>query len=308
MNCDWAKDNIVLYVYDELADDARFEFERHVQRCASCHAELESQREFKHSLAALPQREVSPNFLAANRMELQEALEHAQQARNGWGRFVFDFAGWMHQLKLAPALTAALLIIGFAGGTVTGWRVAQRPAPESSGGEKSEPTIAAIQSVVPQADSGKVTITYDTLNAQVTEGSINDPRIQKLLLMAARNNHNSGVRLDSIDILKSQPEDNAVREALIYALRYDQNPGVRLKSLDGLKGYVKDDVHVRDAVLEALLHDTNAGVRAEAIAMLDAVKVDSSVRDTLKILAERDPSPYIRNESRRMLASMPNLD
>jgi hypothetical protein len=308
MNCDWAKDNIVLYIYDELADDARFEFERHVQRCVSCHAELESAREFKHTLAALPEQEVSPNFLTANRMELQEALEHTQKSRNLWGRFVFDFAGWMHQLKLAPALTAALLIIGFAGGTVTGWRVAQRPPAPGLGGDKSEATIATIESVVPQGDSGKVTITYDTLNAQVTEGSINDPKIQKLLLMAARNNHNSGVRLDSIDILKSQPEDNAVREALIYALRYDQNPGVRLKSLDGLKGYVKDDVHVRDAVLEALLHDSNAGVRAQAIAMLDAVKADSSVRDTLKILAERDQSQYIRNESRRILASMPNLD
>jgi hypothetical protein len=311
MNCDWAKENIVLYIYDELADDARFEFERHVQRCSSCHAELQSALTFQHNLAVLPELEVSPNFLAANRMELQEALEHTQQAGNGWRRFIFDFAGWMHQLKLAPALTAALLIIGFTGGTVTGWRVAQRSSigpTVAGGGDKPEPTIAGITSVMPQGDSGKVAITYDTMTAQVAEGNINDPQIQKLLLLAARNNRNSGVRLDSIDILKRQPEDNAVREALIYALRYDQNPGVRLKSLDGLKGYVKDDVHVRDAVLEALLHDTNAGVRAQAISLLDVVKADSSVRDTLKVLAERDSSPFIRNESRRILASTPNLD
>jgi hypothetical protein len=309
MNCDWARDKIVLYIYDELADDARFEFERHVQRCDACRAELDSAGEFKHSLGALPQEEVSPNFLTANRMELQEALEHTQQAGHGLGRLVFDVAGWIHQLKLAPALTAALLIIGFAGGTVTGWRIAQRPGPGQGGDiQEPEPTIAAIQSVVPDADSNRVTIKYDTVSPHEKQGSINDPEVQKLLLMAARNNRNSDVRLDSIDILKTQPEDNAVREALIYALRYDQNPGVRLKSLDGLKGYVKNDVHVRDAVLEALLHDSNAGVRAEAISLLDAVKADSSVRDTLKILSERDQSPYIRNESRRILASMPNLD
>jgi hypothetical protein len=304
MNCDWAKENIVLYIYDELADDARFEFERHVQRCVSCHADLDSAREFKHNLAELPAPEVSPNFLTSNRMELQEALEHTQQAHSGWGAFVFDLAGWMHQLKLAPALTAALLIAGFAGGTLTTWRVMQPPySPPSPQGQ-----IAAILSVVPQSDSSKVTITYDTLSPQIKEGNINDPQVQKLLLMAARNNRNSDVRLDSIDILKSQPEDNAVREALVYALRYDQNPGVRLKALDGLKSYVKDDVHVRDAVLEALMHDSNAGVRSEAISLLDPVKADSSVRDTLKVLSERDPSQYIRNESRRILASMPNLD
>jgi hypothetical protein len=303
MNCDWAKDNIVLYIYEELPDDLRFEFERHVQRCLACHADLESARAFKHDLAALPVHEVSPNFLASNRMELQEALEHAQQARSAWGMLVFDFAGWMRQLKLAPALTAALLMIGFAGGTITTFRIMQTPAPPPPQGQ-----IAAIESVVPQADPSKVTITYDTLSPQVKEGDISDPQIQKLLLMAARNNRNSSVRLDSIDILKGQPEDNAVREALVYALRYDQNPGVRLKALDGLKSFVKDDVHVRDAVLEALLHDSNAGVRSEAISLLDAVKADSSVRDTLKVLAERDPSQYIRNESRRILASTPNLD
>jgi hypothetical protein len=308
MNCDWAKENIVLYIYDELADDARFEFERHVQRCVSCHADLDSAREFKHNLAELPAPEVSPNFLTSNRMELQEALEHAQQAHSGWGAFVFDLAGWMHQLKLAPALTAALLIVGFAGGTITTWQVMDRREPDHKVGPQSSASIAGIESISPQPNSNKVTIKYDTVNSQTTEGDINDPQIQKLLLMACRNNRNSDVRLDCIDILKSQPEDNAVREALVYALRYDQNPGVRLKALDGLKSYVKDDVHVRDAVLEALMHDSNAGVRSEAISLLDPVKADSSVRDTLKVLSERDPSQYIRNESRRILASMPNLD
>jgi hypothetical protein len=310
MNCDWAKENIVLYIYDELADDARFEFERHVQRCVFCHGDLDSAREFKHNLAELQQPEVSPNFLTSNRMELQEALEHTQQAHSGWSAFVFDFAGWMHQLKLAPALTAALLIIGFAGGTLTTWRVMdhRNPVTDRPAGPQSQASIAGIESISPQPNSNKVTIKYDTLNSQTTEGDISDPQIQKLLLMAARNNRNSDVRLDSIDILKSQPEDNAVREALVYALRYDQNPGVRLKALDGLKSYVKNDVHVRDAVLEALMHDSNAGVRSQAISLLDPVKADSSVRDTLKVLSERDPSQYIRNESRRILASMPNLD
>jgi HEAT repeats/Putative zinc-finger len=305
MNCDWTKDNIVLYIYDELPDDAQFEFERHVQRCVSCRTELDSAREFKASMAALPVREVSPNFLTSNRMELQESLEQAQQGRSSWGMFVFDFAGWMHQLKLAPALTAALLMIGFAGGAIATWRIAETGQTPPTA---TQAQIAGIESISPQPNSNKVTIKYDTVTPQTLEGEISDLQVQRLLLMAARSNRNSGVRLDSIDILKSQPEDNAVREALVYALRYDQNPGVRLKALDGLKSYVRDDEHVRDAVLEALMHDTNAGVRAEAISLLDSVKADSSVRDTLKVLSERDQSQYIRNESRRILASTPNLD
>src|SRR5262249_41292885 len=164
MNCDWTKDNIVQYIYEELPDDARFEFERHVQRCISCHAELESARGFKEEMSALPVQEVSPNLLASSRMQLQESLENAQQARSGFGMFVFDFAGWMHQIRLAPALTAALLIMGFAGGTITGWQISKGPAPIIDSGPQGQ--VAAIESITRDPNSDQVTIKYDTLSPQ----------------------------------------------------------------------------------------------------------------------------------------------
>src|SRR6185437_12950283 len=214
---------------------------------------------FKQEMAAYPVQEVSSNLLAASRMQLQEALEHASQNRTFLGSFAFDFAGWMQQIKLAPALTVALLMVGFAGGTITTWQMAERNgntnAPQGPEPALTEAAIAGVESIVPESGSNKVTITYDTLRPHTYVSTPDDPRVQELLLLAARNNRNSDVRLGSIGILSGQPEDNAVREALIYALRYDKNPGVRLKALDGLKGYVKDDVHVRDAVVEALMHD-----------------------------------------------------
>ncbi|HKF21075.1 MAG TPA: HEAT repeat domain-containing protein [Candidatus Angelobacter sp.] len=314
MNCEWTRDNIVLYIYEELPDDAKFALERHIQHCVTCRKEVEAAREFKDNMSALPAQEVSPNFLTSSRMELQEALEQAQQSRT-WGRFVFDFAGWMHQIKLAPALTAALLIIGFAGGTITTYQVTSQARikdPTSTAQPLSQLNIGAITSVVPQSDPNRVQITYDVVRPQTMVGDLNNPDIQQLLQLACRNTGNADVRLGCFDMMnrltKQQPEDKEVREALIYALRYDSNPGVRLKALGGLRGYVKDDVHVRDAVLEALMHDTNAGVRAEAIGMLDPVKADSSVRDTLLVLAERDQNKYIRSESKRILGSTPNLD
>ena len=315
MNCDWTKDNVVFYIYDELADDAKFEFEQHVRHCLGCRRELDAALEFKSGMASLPVKEVSPSFLAANRMQLQEQLEHAEQKRNFFSSFVFDLTGWMHQVKLAPALTAALLMIGFAGGALTTYRMtADRGKAPTGGGIIEQPgaldsaSIAGVESVTPEANGNQVQIKYNTLQPQTLNGSTDDPRIRQLLLLAARNNRNSGVVLDSLDVLTRSPEDNAVREALVYALRYDKNPGVRLKSLEGLKSYVKDDVHVRDAVIEALLHDNNAGVRQEAIGLLDTVKADSSVRAALTVLADRDPNKFIREESKRYLASTPHLD
>ena len=305
MNCDWTRENVVLYIYDELADDAKYEFEQHVRQCVGCKQELESALAFKGAFSHRPAEEVSPNLLVASRMRLQEALDETTQS-HGWSRFVFDLAGWMHQLKLAPALTAALLIVGFAGGSLTTWRLARIPTDRI---EKPpvEANIAGIESITPDANSNKVSIKYDMMYPQVKEGSPDDPDIHALLLLAARNQRNSGVRLDSIDILTRQAEDNAVREALVYALRYDKNPGVRLKALEGLKSYVKDDVHVRDAVLEALMHDTNPGVRSEAIGLLNPVRADMSVREALEVLAQHDKDQFIRSESRRYLDSTLNL-
>lgn len=310
MNCDWTKENVVLYIYDELADDAKYELEQHIRHCLDCKQEVETALAFKSEMSE-PLQEVSPNLLVASRLRLQEALEETAQSR-GWHRFVFDLAGWMHQLKLAPALTAAILIIGFAAGSLTTWRLLG-PAKGTDIVDRGNPPkfsaadIAGITSITPDANSNKVAIKYDMLYPQTMEGSPNDPQIQQLLLLAARNTRNSSVRLDSIDMLTRQGEDNAVREALVYALLYDKNPGVRLKALDGLKSYVKDDVHVRDAVLEALMHDTNAGVRSQAITLLDPVRADMSVREALQVLAEHDKDQFIRSESRRFLESTPNM-
>ena len=137
---------------------------------------------------------------------------------------------------------------------------------------------------------------------------MNDQRIQQLLLFATRNNYNSGVRMDSVDLLTQTPNDAHVREALLYALRYDSNPGVRLKAIEGLGSYVKNDVRVRDAVLEALVNDSNPGLRAQALRLLEPVRADSSVRVVLQKLAEKDPNQYIQSQARNVLAQTAGID
>jgi hypothetical protein len=311
MNCDWTRANAALYVYDELKDDERYELERHVDRCPACKSELEAMRGFKLTMSAQPLLEPSPNLLASSRMRLSEALESEEQHR-GWRRFTFDLAGWMQSVKLAPALTAALLMVGFGAGVVTTYEVAKPGAIVSkvspAAVDTSNASITGIRGITQDPGTNQVKIQYDKVYTDQASGSVDDPRIQQLLLFAARNNINSGVRLDSIDLLTKNPEDLRVREALIFALRYDRNPGVRLKSLEGLRAYVKDDQQVRDAVLEALLQDSNPGVRTQAISLLEAVKNDSSVRQAFAALAHQDKDKYLQQESRRVLANLPNFE
>jgi hypothetical protein len=315
MNCEWVKENVILYVYDELADDSRIELEQHAEHCPACAQQIAEARGFHQQMSQRPQLEVSPNFLAASRMKLSEALETTEQAR--WRRWIVDPAEWLRQMRFSPALASAILILGFAAGTLTAWQIVSKTQPGTSGGgvisrtnpanENAEANIAGIHSITPLDGSNNVEITYDKLVPTTAKGDINDPRIQQLLLLASRSQANSGVRIDSVNLLSQKSDENNVREVLMSALRYDKNPGVRLKALDGLKTVIKTDTRVRDAVLEALMHDTNSGVRSEALRVLQPVKADSSVRITLEELARNDKNAYIKLESERMLGTLPQL-
>ena len=315
MKCEWVRENIVLQVYGELADDARHELEQHVARCADCAAELKAEQAFHALLAQDRAEDPPPNLLAASRMRLQEALETAKQGTI-WSRLTFDPAIWLRQVRFSPALASAILILGFAGGVTATYKLyGARPTNTAAvtttsnpSAVPSEASITGISSIVQQPGTNQISIKYNTISTQEAQGSLNDDKIQQLLLYAARNNYNTGVRVDSVDLLAQRTGDMQVRSALMYALQNDTNPGVRLKSLDALGNYVKDDTNVRDAVLRALVNDSNSGVRIEALRLIEPVKADGSVRGVLMALAAKDQSTYIKSQARTMLAQLPEID
>lgn len=315
MKCEWVRENIVLHVYGELADDARHELEQHISRCADCALELRAEQNFHTLLSEDRAEEPTPNLLASSRMRLQEALETAPRGR-WWHRLAFDPTSWLRQVRFSPALASAILILGFAGGVGTtyklygpsrantpGIQVADNTTPPTAG-----VSVASIDSITPVPGTDQVAIKYNTVSPAQYQGSLSDQQVQQLLLYAARNNFNSGLRVDSVDLLAQRSSDLQVREALIYALQNDTNPGVRLKSLDALGNYVKTDTNVRDAVLRALVNDANQGVRIEALRLIEPVKADGSVRGVLMALASKDQSTYIKSQARTILAQLPEID
>jgi hypothetical protein len=322
MKCDWVQQNIVFYLYNELEDDARFEVEQHLGRCPECATELKAARKFHATLSEMPVAEPTPNLLAASRMRLQEALETTQPG-GFWRRLIVEPAVWLRQIRMAPALAAVIFIVGFGGGIGATYNFLSGregggavAGLEPGGGSQAQPlnpplessSIAGIRSVTQAPGSNQVSIKYDTVLTQEAQGSLNDQRIQQLLLFAARSNYNSGVRMDSVDLLTQGPDDTRVREVLMYALQNDTNAGVRLKALDGLSGFVRQDARVRDGVLRALISDTNSGVRMQALRLVEPMKTDSNVRSVLTRLAQTDQNVSIRSQARAMLAQMPEMD
>jgi len=329
MNCEIAHERIVTAAYGELSDEQMHELDRHMAGCPDCHKEREALLALKVLADAYPVPEPDPNLIARSRRRLEEALD-ALPAKRWYERLaqqmLNNFAGLQH----APVAACLLLLAGMGAGTVGGFEFAQGRAAralianqaasrmaEQARSETpqavSAADIASISSIVRQPNSEMVEVHYNRLVPQQMDGSLDDPAIRQLLMLALQSSVSAGVRDDSIGLMAAECraghscKPQGIRDALMAALRYDRNAGVREKALDGLEPYVAEDLRVRDAVLEALLTDSDPQIRSEAINILEPVEADTSVRQVLTSVADSDQNPHIRTVSRQVLSHVPQI-
>jgi anti-sigma factor RsiW len=323
MNCELAHERIVLAAYNELPDDQMHELDRHLATCTECGREREQLLALKTLASAYPMVEPEPNSVTRARIRLEEALDAIPPKRwyERFGQRVFNnFAS----LQAAPIAALLLLIVGAGAGTLGGYEYAQArsvhvatqvPGPIAKTDLQPSPAapaeVASISSIVRQPNSEIVDVTYDQLVPQHLQGSLDDPAIRQLLMLASENSSSAGVRDDSVGLLASECraghacQGQGIREALMVALRYDKSEAVREKALKGLEPFVAEDMRVRDAVLEALLNDSDPRIRSAAITELEPVEADTSVRQVLFTVANSDHNPHIRTASRQILSRAP---
>jgi hypothetical protein len=161
-------------------------------------------------------------------------------------------------------------------------------------------------SLMPASDSRNpnVEVQYVQEQPRVLRGTLDNSEVRNALIFIARNNQrfDSGLRMDSLEALRSRTDDAKVRETFCYVARSDRNPGVRLKALEALRGF-EDDEKVRNVLLEALLRDPNPGARVEAIDALKSLlekseaQPDAQLVDVLRDRMNNDSSTYIRMQS-----------
>lgn len=322
MNCELAHERMVTAAYGELPDELVHELDRHVAGCAECAKEREQVLALKTIADAHTVAEPGPNLVARARLRLDEALDALPPKR--WyerlgERMLNNFAS----LQAAPVAALLLLVAGAGAGVLGGYEYAQNRAAHAadtqsatSVGVKVQPeaalpalaNVAGVSGIVRQPNSEMVEVNYNQLVPRRIEGSLDDPQIRQLLMLAAENNSSPGVRDDSVALLAAECraghscQPTGIRETLMVALRYDRSPKVRQRALEGLEPYVADDMRVRDAVLEAVLNDNDPAIRSAAIGLLEPVDADTSVRQVLYSVSNTDDNPQIRNVSRQFLS------
>jgi hypothetical protein len=331
MNCKLAHERIVAAAYEELADEQTYELEQHLGDCPECAREQEQMLALRAQADAYPVLEPDANLIARSRLRLEAALDALPPTR-WYERLGHRLLNNIASLEAAPVAACLLLLIGAGAGLLGGYQFAQnrvthaaatqmaqaargqvQPARASTAGVAAPAEIANISSIVRQPDSHMVEVRYNQMVPQRIEGSLDDPAIRQLLMLASQNSASAGVRGDSVGLLAAECRAGhgcpatGIRDALMVALRYDKNASVREKALQGLEPYVAEDVRVRDAVLEALMNDGDPHIRTAAINLLEPVEADTSVRQVLHSVANTDRNPYIRTVSRQVLNSVPEI-
>jgi anti-sigma factor RsiW len=301
MTCEQFERAIALHIYGELDGAEAHELQHHLAVCANCAAQMQAMQRTRAVLDARPAAPVSPALLASYRSRLEASLDEESAPARGWMDLIHGWFGPSHQgfrYALGPGLVAALVFIGFLSGWLSHSRVAGResaPREQVAGNipeQQQTSRLLRVNSISPTAN-GLVSVTYDDVHQQSVEGPAMDPHIERLLLYAAQNPPNAGVRLDSIDALRAHANDTTVRQTMLWVLAHDPNPGVRLKALDALRAGVADDANVRAGVLHTIMSDTNPGVRAEAIEVLSQAPPDDAAR-LLEQVAHDTSNVYVR--------------
>jgi putative zinc finger protein/HEAT repeat protein len=294
INCKELEENLTLYQCDELPPDQRAALEAHVRECAPCRARLEDAQRVAEFLRERNAREPSPELLVRCRQALDEALDREEL---GWRGLVPRWVAGFDALPTSRVIsTLTILVLGFG----LGWTLRSRPsefstvpsslAPASFVGDLDN--IKDISRVAPDPRTGGVRITFDAERRVTLEGSLDDPRIQEVLVNAVKGYANPGIRRDMLDALQAGSNHPNLRQALLYAVGHDPNLGVRLRALHAVweLGWGLD---ARAVLLDVVEHDRNAGLRGAAIELLSS-HPDEVVLSAFERLATTDASRYVR--------------
>jgi hypothetical protein len=316
MTCAEVRSQLWLLQYGELTFDQEERVESHLDGCADCRAALEREKELFTAFDGVAV-EPSASLLRECRAELAARIQSGATDRVFPAALIGTAAdhgkrwstplGWWEQFShaltggfvLRPAGALALLALGFMGA---------RLMPNFLSSPALGVAEAAMNRVrdVQTSSDGRVRIVVDETRQRTLSGGVDDNRIRGLLLEAARDPNDAGLRQQSLSLLHARAESADVRDAFIYALQNDQNAGVRFNAMQGLKGFAAQP-EVRSVLSRALLSDPNPGIRMQAIDLLTegpGSNMDRQTVGTLQELMLREDNAYLRQRSQKILEAL----
>jgi hypothetical protein len=268
MSCQQVQTNLSLYLYGELDFAQEEELERHLSECAFCQQAWAREKSW-HATANAEHVDVPFDLLSQCRRELRTAISSSQSQRPervSWWNWAQPLGLSATRWSMRVAIASFLVITGFSAarwmdrGGLSGLQM-----DESAHMGLLDASTTRIRDIQPRGDD-RVRIIFDQVRPHEIIGRVDDGDVRQLLLAAAKDPVDPGIRVYSVEMLNGQ-DGSDIRDALLFSVRHDTNAAVRLKALDGLRRFA-GDAAARETLKFVLQHDDNAGVRSEAIDVL----------------------------------------
>jgi hypothetical protein len=306
MNCQQVQVQLSLYLYGELDFAQEEELEQHLSTCALCERAYAREKAWHAALNA-ERAGVPLDLLAGCREDLKAAVSRSSRSSRWWrweAPLGFTATRW------SMGLAAASFLV-FAGFSAARWvdRNGLPQALQNAGAAEMgllNPSTVHIRDIRP-ADDSRVQIIVDQVSQREITGRVDDDAVRRLLLAAARDSSDPGIRVDSVEMLNGQ-NGSDVRDALLRSVRSDPNAAVRLKALEGLRQFAGDS-GTRETLKYVLEHDEDPGVRSEAIDVLVAQKGRTQFSPELagtlqELMRSQQQDDYVRMRCLQVLNEM----
>jgi hypothetical protein len=264
---------------------------------------LEESRRLQALLSERTSPEPTPELLVRCRQALDEALDREQM---GWRAALREWLPALGIVRPSGALAAlTLVVLGFG----LGWTLRPRAVlvPGTKTDILGDARISGISQVSPDPQTGGVRITLNAERRMILEGSLDDENVCKVLVYALKNYDNPGIRVDTLEALRTNGNNPSVQPELLDTLRNDPNLGVRLEALKAVRR-MNWSPEVRQALLDVVRQPrANQGLRGAVVDELvkHAVKdKDEVALSELEQLAANDANDYVRMKSLRALVAL----
>lgn len=296
INCEWVRNYLPLFLYDELSFEEEEAIEAHAVTCGDCRAALDTERRL-HAAFGSNDSTLPAGLLngCRDRLAVQLTAEPAV-GMSGRVRRWFQSIRWSPDLVLRPLGGLALIAVGFFGARL----LPPQDQPNAASPfvtSVAEPVATRVRRVEPSG-AGRFQIVLDETRQRIVSGSPDDDQIRQLLISAASDPSDPGLRGEMIEILGSVAPSDQTRQALLHALE-DSNDGIRLRALQGLRPMAHQS-DVRRELARVLVNDSNQGMRTQAIDLLTDNQPGNALRENEMIGVFQDLMGHEQNHYVRM--------
>lgn len=329
------KEQVLLYFYDELSEEAARSFREHLKECLICQKEFEKMSALREKMVSLPK--VVPTEALVQRAN-QKVISAIHQSRRHpyieklrqLGADIQEaLASIMVQPKYQLVSLGVTLIIGIFIGklwlssglrhdpdllanfvnyqatlTETEKNNLQRALANyllQSGGIEVE---NLLQTDRDNGEDGIVEVNLRINRDLSLRGGLDDPTIQNMLRYSAIHEKDPARRRHALRLLAKTPRNIETETTLISILLHDAEEELRLQALETLREYPLSD-RMLDTYKTVALGETQDNIRIIALrALYNSGK--QSVIPIIALVAANDASVAIRNEAQDLLEQMKN--